>query len=432
MSYRAWAYLAGVWLAAITLSLLAFPGLTNALPQWRTFAALVALAAAAQLFKAVAPSHQLYYTTPVFFFAGLLLLDPSFFLLLVAIPLLVEWTRERLIDSPYLRDWYVQPFNIAMYVVAVFAAHAIYAALRDAPPVLLVPASVFAATLAALAYVAINHVLVAIALILLRGVPWRDSGTLDIANLVTELVLLCIGYTVALLWRQDPWLTLPALAPLVLLYRALLIPQLKKEAQTDGKTGLLNAQHFTRLLTTELERAKRFERPMAFIMADLDLLRNVNNTYGHLAGDAVLAGIGQLIHKTIRDYDIAGRFGGEEFAIILPEAGMPEAQAFADRLRRTIENARFEVRTSPQPIQVTMSLGIACFPADAITANDLIHEADVAVYQAKLNGRNRVVCAVDVPYAVRLEHLPAGDPRMATRSPALAGEALSDDLARRG
>jgi diguanylate cyclase (GGDEF)-like protein len=423
MSHRAWAYISSVFLAAVVLSGLALPGLAIALPQWHTFAALVLLATIAQLFKAVAPKHQLYYTTPVFFFAGVLLLDPAFFLLLVTIPLLVEWTRERLTDSPYLRDWYLQPFNMATYIIAAFGAHWAASALDAYTTIFFFPASVFAAMIAAFAYVAINHVLVGLALVVLRGVSWRDSGTLDSANLTSELVLLCIGYTVALLWKQNPWLTLPALAPLVLLYRALLIPQLKKEAQTDGKTGLLNAHHFSSLLTTELERAKRFERPMAFIMGDLDLLRNINNTYGHLAGDVVLAGIGQLIRTTIRDYDIAGRFGGEEFAIVLPEAGLGEAQAFAERLRHMIGEAHFEVRTSPTPIQVTMSLGIACFPSDALTATDLIHEADIAVYQAKLKGRNRIVCAADVPYTVRVVPMPVEDQRVVTHVPVPAVEA---------
>jgi len=423
MSHRAWAYISSVLLAAIVLSGLAAPGLATALPQWPTFAALVLLATFAQLFKAVAPKHQLYYATPVFFFAGLLLLDPAFFPLLVAIPLLVEWTRERLTDSPYLRGWYLQPFNMATYIIAAFGARWVATALDGYTTIFFIPASVFAAILAAFTYVAINHVLVGIALVLLRGVSWRDSGTLDFENLTSELVLLCIGYTVALLWKQNPWLALPALAPLVLFYRALLIPQLKKEAQTDGKTGLLNAHHFANLLATELERAKRFERPMAFIMADLDLLRNINNTYGHLAGDVVLAGIGQLIRTTIREYDIAGRFGGEEFAIILPEAGLNEAQAFAERMRRMIAEAHFEVRTSPTPIQVTMSLGIACFPSDALTPTDLIHEADVAVYQAKLKGRNCIVCAADVPYAVRIVHVPIEDQRVVPQAPAPVAEA---------
>src|SRR5439155_194927 len=139
----------------------------------------------------------------------------------------------------------------------------------------------------------------------------------------------------------------------VLMYKALSIPQLKQEAQTDGKTGLWNARHFSALFTAEMERATRFERPLTVLMADLDLLRNINNTYGHLAGDIVLSGIGKIISENIREYDIAGRFGGEEFAIVLPETGPVEAVQLAERLRSAVEAVSFEVSTSSVPIHAT-------------------------------------------------------------------------------
>jgi diguanylate cyclase (GGDEF)-like protein len=139
-------------------------------------------------------------------------------------------------------------------------------------------------------------------------------------------------------------------------------------------------------------------------VADLDLLRNINNTSGHLAGDVVLSGIGQRIRESIREYDIAGRFGGEEFVIALPETGPHEAHEVAERLRQTIADASFAVATSPVPIRATMSLGVACFPGDATTQKNLIHAADVAVYQAKIQGRNRVVCSVDVAHAIKTQH----------------------------
>jgi len=168
----------------------------------------------------------------------------------------------------------------------------------------------------------------------------------------------------------------------------------------------LNAGYFTKLFEVELARARRFNRPLALIMADLDLLRNINNSYGHLAGDIVLAGVGQVIRQSIRDYDIAGRFGGEEFLIVLPETGPREAQEIAERLRVVIASERYEVRTSPVPIHATMSLGVACFPEDAAAPKDLIHAADVAVYQAKINGRNRVVCAAALPRSIELADAP--------------------------
>jgi diguanylate cyclase (GGDEF)-like protein/putative nucleotidyltransferase with HDIG domain len=202
-----------------------------------------------------------------------------------------------------------------------------------------------------------------------------------------------------------------------------MVPQLEKEANTDAKTSLWNTRHFNQLFAAELERAKRFGRPLSVIMADLDLLRNINNTYGHLAGDTVLTGIGQLIRQTVREYDIPSRFGGEEFCIVLLEAGQAEALAFAERLRHAVEAAAFGVPTSSAPIHVTMSLGIASFPQDGATPTDLTHEADVAVYQAKLRGRNRVVCAADVPHSAKLENAPAEDTHATTYAAAFASKA---------
>ena len=134
----------------------------------------------------------------------------------------------------------------------------------------------------------------------------------------------------------------------------------------------------------------RFERPMSLIMADLDLLRDINNTYGHLAGDAVLRGIAQIFRAQLRHYDVPARFGGEEFSILLPETPPDQALEIAERIRRAVAEASFEVETSSEPIRATVSIGVAGFPKDATDANDLIHQADLAVYRAKLQGRNRV------------------------------------------
>ncbi|RME45261.1 MAG: diguanylate cyclase, partial [Chloroflexi bacterium] len=403
MTSRAWAYILSVLLVGAILSGLALQGLTESTFQWLTFAALTALATSAQLYTARAPGHQSYHLTIIFFFAGIFLLTPALFVLLVVIPHLVEWAKERLVNSPRLRNWYLQPFNIAVHIIAGSAAGWLYTMLAADIGMSITPSSVLTIMAAAILYVSLNHLLIGQALVLARGVSWRESGVLAIENLVTDLILLLLGYTVSVLWTLNPALIVPALSPLVLIYRALMIPQLKQEARTDEKTGLWNARHFLRLFEAEFERATRFQRPLALIMADLDLLRNINNTYGHLAGDAVLSGIGQIIRETIREYDIAGRFGGEEFAIALPETQAAEAVAIAERIRQAVETTSFEISTTPTPIHATMSLGVACFPTDASTTTDLIHEADVAVYQAKLKGRNRVVNASDVPHYIKLE-----------------------------
>lgn len=406
MPRRAWLYIWSVFLAGVLLSGWALHTPVPFATQWPAFVVLLALATAAQFMEAEAPGRQSYYPHFVFFFAGLLLLHPFLFVLVVAIPHLVEWGQKRLTNSPHLRNWYIQPFNIASHIIAGLSARAVYQALVPDAALMRTPVAVLAVASGALAYALLNHLIVGLVLKLARGISLRESGVLEIENLLADLVLLLLGCVMAGLWATNPWLILPALSPLLLIYRALTVPQLKKEAQTDAKTGLLNVRHWTRLLTEELEKAGRAGRPVALLMADLDLLRNINNTYGHQAGDAVLAGVGQAIREVVADRGIAARFGGEEFAITLPEMGLTEALAVAERLRRAVEATAFVVPTSRTPIRATVTIGVSHFPEDGTTADALIHQADVALYQAKLRGRNRVVCAADVPHFIKLENEP--------------------------
>lgn len=403
MSVKAWVYVGSVLVGGALIIGLTLFGAAATPAQLPAFLSLTALASLGQLFKVEAPGKQNYHTSLIFVFAALILLDPYLLILLIVISLLAEWAKERLLNSVHLRNWYLQPFNISTLVLAAVAARWIYYAVLERPVAEVgVPPWFPAFLLSAVSFVLINHTLVGLALVLARGISCRESGVFDIENLLTEVILLCLGFVVASLWSLNLWLIPLALAPLVLMHRALKVPLLKQEAQTDPKTGLWNARHFVRLFTAELERAKRFGRPLAMIMADLDLLRNINNTYGHLAGDAVLAEMGQIIRKTVRGYDIAGRFGGEEFTIALPETGPIEAKNIAERLRRAVESFEFRLTSNQTPVQVTMSLGLAIFPADADSPAGLVHAADVAVLQAKLRGRNCTVCSSEVPESFRL------------------------------
>src|SRR5205823_2636740 len=179
------------------------------------------------------------------------------------------------------------------------------------------------------------------------------------------------------------------------------------EARVDPKTGLYNARHFAQVIQSELNRARRFGRPLTLVMADLDLLREINNTYGHLAGDEVLRGIARVFRQELRHYDVPSRFGGEEFSILLPETDPEEAMEIAERVRRAVAAQRFDVETSNEPIKATISMGIASFPRDAQEVNELVHHADLAVYRAKLQGRNRVLDAADEQILAE----PAGRPQ---------------------
>ncbi len=410
MSIRAWSYIYTVLFAGIAISTVAIANFTPTLDQFPIFAILIPLATLSQLYE-VESGRLSYYPHFVFFFAGSLLLQPFLFVLVILVPHLVEWGKEFFTKGKHLRDWYIQPFNISSHISAGVGARLAFDLVGGGSALEPTLRNVFAAFVAAGVYVAVNHLSIGQALAMARRVSWRESGVLSVNSLLPDYILSCLGYVVAVLWAQSPWLILPALMPLFLLYRALIIPALEHQARTDFKTGLWNAGHFTELLARELNRASRTNQSLALIMADLDLLRNINNSYGHLAGDAVLAGIGKIIRTNIRDYDLAGRFGGEEFAIALLEAGHEEAKLLAERLRQEVESTGFQVQTNPQPIRATMSFGTACFPGDGDSPERLIHAADVAVYHAKLQGRNRVVYIADVPEAVRLA-IPINPERM--------------------
>jgi diguanylate cyclase (GGDEF)-like protein len=380
---------------------------------WPTAAALTLLATLAQLFKVNAPRNQTYYATAIFLFAGVLLLSPALFGVMVVVSYTIEWAKERIIGSPLLRKWYLQPFNICAHILAGFTAYVVYnfvAATSATPGAgFLTLESALGIGAGVVAYVAVNHALIGALYVLGRGASWRDSSVTDTESLLTEAVLLAMGGVSAVLWTVNPWLLIPALAPLALIYKTLTIPQLKHDAQIDAKTGLHNARHFATCFAAELDRSRRFNRPLSLIVADLDLLRNVNNTYGHLAGDRVLAEVGRVIRSTIREYDIAGRFGGEEFTIALPEVDQDAARVIAERLRYAIEHTDIEITNKGVPINITISLGISSLVPGFSTADELLHAADVALYQAKLQGRNKVVCIADVPHSLELDKMSASE-----------------------
>jgi len=149
------------------------------------------------------------------------------------------------------------------------------------------------------------------------------------------------------------------LLPLYPIYSTLKVPALERKTETDSKTGLFNASYFEHALASELKRADRFDRPLTVVMADLDLLRNINNTYGHLAGDEVLRGVANILKGSVREYDVVARFGGEEFAILIPETTPQQAYPRVESIRSSIERADFMVPTSVTPIQATMSFGVS-------------------------------------------------------------------------
>ncbi|HEV7700543.1 MAG TPA: sensor domain-containing diguanylate cyclase [Pyrinomonadaceae bacterium] len=154
---------------------------------------------------------------------------------------------------------------------------------------------------------------------------------------------------------------------------------------TDSLTGLLNRRYIEARLTEEIKRSTRHGFPMGFMMLDVDQFKSYNDSFGHPAGDEALKLVGHVIRETLRGADVAARFGGEEFAILLPQTTGEEAVAIAERIRHNIETADFAHR------QVTASIGVASCSADLCVSADLVAAADRALYEAKRRGRNRVL-----------------------------------------
>jgi diguanylate cyclase (GGDEF)-like protein/PAS domain S-box-containing protein len=171
--------------------------------------------------------------------------------------------------------------------------------------------------------------------------------------------------------------------------RKLLEKRLEQQARMDALTGLNNRRYFLELARHELSRNSRFGSQLAFLMIDIDQFKAFNDTYGHDAGDAVLAEMGRICARTMREIDIVGRMGGEEFAAVLPGLDISQAVEAAERLRRTISNSQVRLE-SGKIIHFTVSIGVACLREADESLEALLKQADNGLYAAKHSGRNCV------------------------------------------
>lgn len=177
--------------------------------------------------------------------------------------------------------------------------------------------------------------------------------------------------------------------------RANVYAEILKHATLDALTGFYNRRQLEVRIKQEVSNAKRQHAPLCGIMTDIDYFKHVNDTYGHATGDLVLKTIAKVIRGQLREYDIAGRYGGEEFSILLPFTKINEAQMVAERLRQTVENKVIDIsKVAPDSeeknIKITLSLGIYEIKEND-SDDDLMKKADKALYQAKNTGRNKVV-----------------------------------------
>jgi len=217
--------------------------------------------------------------------------------------------------------------------------------------------------------------------------PGSPRGRADAAGWLAELSVSVIA---AVAIAVSPWCAIPAVPAVTALARSRQHARLAAAARTDAKTGLLNAGAWQRAARSEAARAVRTGRPLAVVMVDIDHFKKVNDTCGHLAGDQVLAAVARAMVGQLRPCDVAGRFGGEEFAVLLPDATEATARLGAERLRSSI------AATRPLPggaLRVTVSVGVAVAAPVREDQQELVAAADAALYRAKQAGRNRVQLA---------------------------------------
>jgi len=174
--------------------------------------------------------------------------------------------------------------------------------------------------------------------------------------------------------------------------------EIERQAVTDGLTGVANRRSFNESLSKEFERAKRYGQPLSLAVIDLDFLKKINDTYGHMTGDEAIKSIGTVLAQSSRSIDITARYGGEEFCVLLPNTDIDMAEQLAERLRRLIRETEID-----GPGALSASIGVASFPLHADGADALFLRADEALYRAKQDGRNRVRVSTLGPNGETLE-----------------------------
>ncbi|MBA2284591.1 MAG: GGDEF domain-containing protein [Ktedonobacteraceae bacterium] len=217
------------------------------------------------------------------------------------------------------------------------------------------------------------------------GVYWPALyvATFIVGNMITLLLGLTVSYFFSINRRMASAMTQLAEVHAVVAQQAL----------TDAMTELPNRRAIYQDLQQEIERSGRSGHPLSLLFFDADHFKHVNDTYGHAVGDAVLHQIGVRASTVLRPLDILGRFGGEEFVVILPDTTAEQAQPIAERIRTTIASHPLVAAGVEGGIPTTISMGVATFPADGMNGDDLLEQADQAMYEAKRSGRNRVCLA---------------------------------------
>jgi diguanylate cyclase (GGDEF)-like protein len=318
---------------------------------------------------------------------------------LTTAPSLAMATTVILYGHLWLRSWR-RITGMHTYRVTFSASNAALSTLAAATVATLAPSSVLDIVqpvnmiwilLVVATYSVVNSGLAAIAIALLQGDrslsnllgSWQENSI--------EYATLCMGYLAAALLAWRPLLLVLIFLPLYVLHRSVLIRQLEHAATTDEKTGLLNATSWQTLANNELHRAERHGMQLGLLMVDLDHFKWVNDQFGHLIGDQVLRAVADAMREEVRDYDLCGRFGGEEFVLLLPDTDLNRAIEVGNRICARIRNLRLESEDGPQlGMRLSASIGVATYPDAGSELDEILLAADNAMFAAKDSGRDQV------------------------------------------
>jgi diguanylate cyclase (GGDEF)-like protein len=243
----------------------------------------------------------------------------------------------------------------------------------------------------AIAFAVLNTCLIAVAAWLADPDARLSDMLWDRERMLLDLTETCVGILVTVACGLSALLLAVALPPVVLLQRSLLHAQLKAQARTDPKTGVLNCGAWQGEADLAIDRARRRRESLAVLLADVDHFKRVNDTHGHLTGDAVLRTLATEMRQQVRESDLVGRFGGEEFAILLSGTTTEEACHVAERIRRGAGVVK--VLTKDTIVGVTISIGVAALGSHGGDLSELLAAADKALYRAKRAGRDQVCLA---------------------------------------
>ncbi len=250
------------------------------------------------------------------------------------------------------------------------------------------PSVVLTAIACAVVFAVVNSFTIAVAAHLAEPEASVKKMLWDRETLLLDLTETCVGILVAVTCALSYLLLLVALPPVILLQRSLMHQQLAAAARTDPKTGLLNATAWQREADAEVAQAVRSSTPLALLLVDVDHFKRVNDSHGHLIGDEVLRALAAVLRQQVRESDVVGRFGGEEFTVLLPRTDGAGACGIAERLRTSA--GRLSVAAGDARISVTVSIGVAVLGQHGSDLFELLAAADVALYRAKDLGRDQV------------------------------------------